>query len=196
MKRKLTNRRTVASAAPLVLTIGHSTRAQSEFIRLLKAHGVKRLVDVRAIPRSRHNPQFSRDRIGPALRREGITYQNMKVLGGLRHAQPNSANMGWRNAGFRGFADYMQSREFACGLRRLMSLARRKQTAIMCAEAVPWRCHRSLIADALVARGYRVEEISSLTRTRTHELTPWASVQGSRITYPKEAAVRFERSRG
>lgn len=168
----------------LVLTVGHSTREQDEFVALLKAHGVKRLVDVRSIPRSRHNPQFNRDRIGPALRHEGISYLHMKGLGGLRHARPDSCNTAWRNASFRGFADYMQTREFAHDLRRLMKLAKHKQTAIMCAEALPWRCHRSLIADALLARGYAVEDIESPKRRRTHELTPWARVQGIRVSYP------------
>lgn len=168
----------------LVLTIGHSTRRQAVFLRLLRAHGVKRLVDVRSIPRSRHNPQFNRDRLGPALRRAGLTYLHMKSLGGLRRAKPNTVNTAWRNASFRGFADYMQTWEFARGLRRLLKLARSKQTAIMCAEAVPWRCHRSMIADALLARGCAVEEIASLSSTRAHRLTPWARVRGYRITYP------------
>lgn len=168
----------------VVLTVGHSTRAQDDFIALLRAHGVKRLVDIRTIPRSRHNPQFNRDQIGAALRRAGITYLHMKALGGLRHARPDSLNTAWRNASFRGFADYMQTREFARGPRRLMGMARTKQTAIMCAEAVPWRCHRSLIADALLAHGYRVDEIESLKRTRPHVLTPWARLLGSKISYP------------
>lgn len=167
-----------------ILTIGHSTRTLEDFIALLNAHAVKRLVDVRTIPRSRHNPQFNREHIGKELRRAGITYLHMKDLGGLRHPRPDSINTAWRNAGFRGFADYMQTREFAGGLRRLMKLAKNKRTAIMCAEAVPWRCHRSLIADALVARGYGAEEIESLKRVRPHRMTPWARVRGSKVTYP------------
>jgi uncharacterized protein (DUF488 family) len=145
--------RTSPETGALVLTVGHSTREQEDFIALLKAYGVKRLVDVRAIPRSRHNPQFNREQIGPALRRVGIGYLHMPALEGLRHAQPSSFNTAWRNAGFRGFADYMQTPEFARGLLRLMKLARLERTAIMCAEAVSWRCHRSLIADALLAHG-------------------------------------------
>lgn len=176
--------RTPREKGPLVLTVGHSTREQRDFIALLKAHGVKRLVDVRTIPRSRHNPQFNRERLGSALRRAGIGYLHMAALGGLRHAKPSSLNTAWRNASFRGFADYMQTREFARGLRRLMKLARLKRTAIMCAEAVPWRCHRSLIADALLAHGYRAEEIESLKSTRPHALTPWACVRGTKVTYP------------
>ena len=177
----------------VVLTVGHSTRAQDDFIALLQAHAVKQLADVRTIPRSRHNPQFNRDRIALALERAGIRYVHMKALGGLRHPRPNSLNNGWRNAGFRGYADYMQTSEFAKGLRRLMKTARTKRTAIMCAEAVPWRCHRSLIGDALLAHGYGVEEIASLKRTRPHVLTPWARVQGSKITYPAAGASK-ERS--
>jgi len=168
----------------VVLTVGHSTRSQEDFIALLQAHAVKRLVDVRSIPRSRHNPQFNRDRIASALRRAGISYLHMKDLGGLRHPRSDSPNTAWRNASFRGFADYMQTRRFAAGLRKLMKIAKTKQTAIMCAEAVPWKCHRSLIADALLAHGYRVEEILSLKRTRPHVLTPWARVKGAKITYP------------
>jgi uncharacterized protein (DUF488 family) len=170
----------------LVFTVGHSTRTLKDFIAMLKAHGVKRLVDVRTIPRSRHNPQFNRARVAAALRRSGITYLNLKTLGGLRHARSDSLNTAWRNASFRGYADYMQTREFADGLGRLMRPARTKQTAIMCAEAVPWRCHRSLIGDALLAHGYRVEEIESSKRTRAHTLTPWARVRGSKVTYPAE----------
>jgi len=168
----------------VVLTVGHSTRSQEDFIALLQAHAVKRLVDVRSIPRSRHNPQFNRDRIASALRRAGISYLHVKDLGGLRHPRSDSPNTAWRNASFRGFADYMQTRKFAAGLRKLMKIAKMKRTAIMCAEAVPWRCHRSLIADALLAHGYRVEEIVSLKRTRPHVLTSWARVKGAKIIYP------------
>lgn len=182
-------RQPVLRTRPLVLTVGHSTRAQDDFIAMLKAHGVKRLVDVQTIPRSRHNRQFNREVIGPALRRAGIGYLHMKVLGGLRRARPDSENTAWHNASFRGFADYMQTREFARGLRQLMKLARGKQTAIMCAEAVPWRCHRSLIGDALTARGYRVEEIQSLKSTRRHVLTPWARVRGTKVTYSATSAT-------
>ncbi len=181
---------------PLLLTVGHSTRSQPDFVALLKAHGVKRLVDVRSIPRSRHNPQFSRGQLGPALRRAGISYIHMKALGGLRHPRSDSVNTAWRNASFRGFADYMQTREFTHNLRRLMKLARSKQTAIMCAEAVPWRCHRSLIADALLARGCAVEEISSMTKRRPHRLTPWICVSGTRITYPSVQSAPYTDSKG
>src|SRR5215469_11980898 len=188
MARNVSRPETVPAARQrhpvLVFTIGHSTRPRNDFIALLQANAVKRLVDVRIMPRSRHNPQFNRDRLGPALRHAGISYLHMKALGGLRRTRPDSPNRAWRNASFRGFADYMQTPEFAHGLRRLMNLARGKLTAIMCAEAVPWRCHRSLIADVLLARGFRVEEIASLSSTRPHVLTPWACVQGTGVTYP------------
>lgn len=141
-------------------------------------------MDVRTIPRSRYNPQFNRDRLASTLRQARIGYLHLPALGGLRHAKPDSLNTAWRNASFRGFADYMQIREFANGLSRLMKLGRKGRTAIMCAEALPWRCHRSLIADALLARGYRVEEIASLKRTRPHRLTPWARARAGRVTYP------------
>ena len=168
----------------VVLTVGHSTRPIEEFLHLLDAHGVKRLVDVRTVPRSRHNPQFNKDSLPGALKRVGIAYTHMSQLGGLRRPRKDSFNLGWRNAGFRGFADYMQTAEFKKALTSLIEMAEKERVAIMCAEAVPWRCHRSLIADALVARGIRVEEISSLTRTQPHKVTPFAHVFGTEITYP------------
>lgn len=169
---------------PVVLTIGHSTRPLEEFVHLLDAHGIKRLVDVRTVPRSRHNPQFNKDSLPKALRNLGIAYTHMPGLGGLRHPRKDSINLGWRNAGFRGFADYMQTPEFRNALQNLVAVAEKERAAIMCAEAVPWRCHRSLIADALLVRGVRVEEISSLTRTQPHRLTPFAHVFGTEVTYP------------
>ena len=173
---------------PSVLTIGHSTRPIGEFIRLLAAHRVNRLIDIRTIPRSRHNPQFSRDRLSTALRRAGIRYTHMAGLGGLRHPRPDSVNSGWRNAGFRGYADYMQTAAFGKSLERCIDLANGGQLVLMCAEAVPWRCHRSLVADALLVRGVAVSEITSGVRTRPHSLTPWAEVKGVAITYPSAAA--------
>src|SRR6266481_37845 len=152
----------------LIFTIGHSTRALDEFIALLKAHGVGQLVDVRTIPRSRHNPQFNRDTLPTVLRNNRIGYRHMKGLGGLRHPRKDSPNTGWRNAGFRGFADYMQTTEFEMFLKKLMELAKKKQAVIMCAEAVPWRCHRSLIADALTVHGIRVEHITSRINRQPH----------------------------
>ena len=171
---------------PVVLTIGHSTRNLETFLHLLQAHGVTRLVDVRTIPKSRHNPQFNKETLPAALRTVGITYKHMAELGGLRHPAPNSCNQAWRNASFRGFADYMQTPEFDEGLQKFIGMTRRGRVAIMCAEAVPWRCHRSLIADALVARHVRVEHILSETALQTHVITPWACVKRTRVTYPAQ----------
>jgi uncharacterized protein (DUF488 family) len=171
----------------LVLTIGHSTRPLEEFIALLKAHGVKQLVDVRTLPRSRHNPQFNRDTLSTKLRNARIGYHHMKGLGGLRHPRKDSPNTAWRNDGFRGFADYMQTTEFADNLQKLIELAGKKPVAIMCAEAVPWRCHRSLISDALTVRRIAVEHITSGTSRHGHKLTPFAQIDGERILYPAES---------
>ncbi len=179
----------------LVLTIGHSTRPLQEFLELLQAHAVSGLVDVRTVPRSRYNPQFNRDTLPKALRKAGITYVHMPELGGLRHPRPDSQNAGWRNASFRGFADYMQTPEFAASLKALMKLAQEEQIALMCAEALPWRCHRSLIADALLVRGASVEHIMSTTARQAHALTPWARVSGKRLTYPAQSGRRGQRSR-
>jgi uncharacterized protein (DUF488 family) len=170
----------------VVLAIGHSTRTIEAFIGLLQAHRVTRLVDVRTVPRSRHNPQFNRDTLPDVLRAGQIGYTHMPGLGGLRDAKPDSPNTGWRNASFRGFADYMQTPQFEACLAELIELAKQERTAIMCAEAVPWRCHRSLIADALLARGLRVEHIQSPTRSSPHTLTPFAKVKGMHVTYPPE----------
>ncbi len=172
----------------VVFTIGHSTRTIETFIRLLEAHGVQRVIDVRTIPRSRHNPQFDRGRLSPALHRARIHYRHMPGLGGLRHPRRDSTNMGWRNASFRGYADYMQTATFRENLDRCIELARRERVVLMCAEALPWRCHRSLIADALLVRGIEVREISSRVRARPHALTPWARVTGHRVTYPAPRA--------
>lgn len=174
------------SPKPPVLTIGHSTRSLDEFLALLAAHGVARVVDVRTIPRSRHNPQFNRETLAKNLRRSGIGYLHMKKLGGLRHARLDSPNQGWRNASFRGFADYMQTPEFARALARLENLVAKKRCALLCAEAVPWRCHRSLIADALVVHGFPVEHILSPTRRQRHKRTPFLRVRHGRLTYPED----------
>ena len=168
----------------VVFTIGHSTRTWKAFLDLLRVHGIKRVVDVRSIPRSRHNPQFNRETLSMKLRSARIGYVHLRKLGGLRHARRDSPNMGWRNASFRGFADYMQTSDFDAGLERLIKLARQKRSALMCAEAVPWRCHRSLIADALVVRGIRVEDIISGKRSQIHLLTSFGRVEGKCITYP------------
>ena len=174
------------SAPQPVMTIGHSTRSIKEFIHLLKAHKVQRIVDVRTVPRSRHNPQFNHEELSRALHSARLHYRHMPSLGGLRHARRDSLNTAWHNASFRGFADYMQTPEFEKSLDKLVELARSERTAIMCAEAVPWRCHRSLIADALLARGIPVWEITSATRTQPHTLTPWGKIVGTQVTYPAE----------
>src|SRR5665213_2255946 len=177
----------------LVMTIGHSTHTLGEFIGLLQAHAVTRVVDVRTIPRSWHNPQFNKDSLPHSLKKAGLSYVHMPGLGGLRHAKADSINMGWRNASFRGYADYMQTPEFAQALEELIELAKQQQIAIMCAEAVPWRCHRSLIADALLVRGIRAEDITSPTRCTLHTLTPFATVRGTTITYPAEASKNSQK---
>jgi hypothetical protein len=181
---------TVASehSAPklTVFTIGHSTRTIEDFLAMLAAHGVQRLVDVRTIPKSRRVPQFNSDALAASLRKQGIDYLHMKSLGGLRHAKKDSANLGWHNASFRGYADYMATKEFRDGLQHLLDLAGEKRTVIMCAEAVPWRCHRSLIGDALLARGVHVDDIMNAASTYPHEMTPFAKVDGRNVVYPAE----------
>jgi len=168
----------------LISTIGHSTRSIEEFIRLLEMNGVDQLADIRTIPRSRHNPQFNLESLSASLKEAGVSYQHLPLLGGLRSARSDSVNTAWRNSSFRGFADYMQTPEFEQGLERLIELASKAPAAIMCAEAVPWRCHRSLVADALVARGIAVQHIQSASGVQPHSLTPFAKVEGVRVTYP------------
>lgn len=173
-------------AGSIIFTIGHSTRSQEAFIELLQHYGLVTLVDVRTIPRSRHNPQFNLEELTAALPVHGIAYVHLSRLGGLRHGLGvASPNMGWRNKSFRGYADYMQTPEFTAGLDELHTLTKAGPAALMCAEAVPWRCHRSLIADALLLRGVETEDIQSRTHTISHALTPFAQVDGERITYPE-----------
>jgi uncharacterized protein (DUF488 family) len=168
-----------------IYTIGHSTRPVAEFIAMLKAHGVERLVDVRTVPHSRHNPQYGRDALSEALLRDHLGYTHMPGLGGLRHPRKGAmTNLGWRNPSFRGYADYMQTPEFAGQLEGLIDMARLEQVAVMCAEAVPWRCHRSLIADALLARDIEVGEIASVSQIKPFSLHPWAQVNGTQVSYP------------
>ena len=169
-----------------VFTIGHSTRPIDEFVELLRANGVKLLIDIRTIPKSRHNPQFNSDALEKSLRAARIQYLHVKELGGLRRAKPDSINLGWRNASFRGYADYMQTPEFEEALENATKLAETKPTALMCAEAVPWRCHRSLVADALLVRGIRVLEIVSNAEPKEHKLTPFAQVRGTKVIYPSD----------
>ena len=173
-------------ASLVILTIGHSTRTLEDFIALLQEYGVQKVVDIRTIPRSRHNPQFNREGLPNSLKAVGISYVHMPGLGGLRHSLPDSVNAGWRSMTFRGFADYMQTEEFVENLRALIELAKTERIVLMCAEAVPWRCHRSLIADALTVRRVQIQHILSSKSLQTHKITPWAKVHGVRITYPPE----------
>ncbi|MEP7312912.1 MAG: DUF488 domain-containing protein [Pseudomonadota bacterium] len=169
-----------------IFTVGHSTLPIDQFIALLKVYGIEWLADIRTVPRSRHNPQFNSDTLPDSLAAEHIEYIPMQQLGGLRHARKDSPNAGWRNKSFRGYADYMQSQEFNEGLEALMHMGREKRVAIMCAEAVPWRCHRSLVADALNVHGRPAIEILSASSHRLHKLTPFAQVDGMSITYPPD----------
>lgn len=166
------------------MTIGHSTRTLEFFIRMLKAHEITMVVDIRTVPRSKHNPQFNKETLPDKLKASSIKYVHMPGLGGLRRPLPDSQNKGWKNNSFRGFADYMQTQEFEDNLKILIDLTGQERCALMCAEAVPWRCHRSLISDALVIRGIKVEHIMNLSRTQPHKLTPFASVKYLHITYP------------
>jgi uncharacterized protein (DUF488 family) len=174
-----------------MMTIGHSNRPLEELVGMLQAHGVDLLVDVRTVPKSRHNPQFNTDNLPAPLLQAGIEYTHMPALGGLRHARKDSINTGWRNASFRGYADYMQTPEFDAALTGLLQAADGRQAAVMCAEAVPWRCHRSMIADALTARGIPVEHIMSAAKRSPHRMTSFARAEGTRVTYPSETLELF-----
>jgi uncharacterized protein (DUF488 family) len=168
----------------MLFTIGHSNRSFEDLAAILKAHGIELLADIRTVPKSRHNPQFNREALAVALPREGVAYIHIPELGGLRHPRKDSINDAWRNASFRGYADYMQTPEFAAAIDRLLIEAAAHRTAIMCAESVPWRCHRSLVADAVTARGVEVRHIMSATAANPHKLTPFAQVEGEQVSYP------------
>ena len=168
-----------------IYTIGHSTRTIEQFVELLRAHDIEELVDVRTVPRSRHNPQFGAEELADSLQQAGIAYKHLAKLGGLRRTSKDSVNLGWQNTSFRGFADYMATLEFQAGLDELKALAEKKTVAIMCAEAVPWRCHRSLIADALTSQGWQVLHIQSRKTASPHELTQFLKVQDGKIIYPE-----------
>ncbi len=169
---------------PPIATIGHSTRGLDSFIELLRENRIKWIADVRSIPRSRRNPQFNREALPEVLNVHGIGYSHFASLGGFRKPSPESPNTRWRNASFRGYADYMQTAQFQEALDSFVNLAREKTTAIMCAEALPWRCHRFLIADSLVARGLRVTHILGPGDVMSHRLTEGARVEDGIITYP------------
>jgi uncharacterized protein (DUF488 family) len=169
---------------PRIMTIGHSTRPISEFIEILKTYKIKLLVDVRKIPKSRHNPQYGNTRLQKSLNLNNIAYFHMEGLAGRRRTQKETKNGAWRNASFRGYADYMQTEEFKKALTKLISLSKRRRLVIMCAEAVPWRCHRSLIADSLLAQKIPVDDIFSKTNARPHKLPDFAKVRRKQVSYP------------
>ncbi len=171
-------------SALVIRTIGHSTRTLEEFVGLLKENDITLVVDVRTVPRSRHNPQFNKETLPDALKSAGIKYIHMPEIGGLRRPKTDSINLAWRNKSFRGYADYMQTKEFTENLLKLMALARENCLVIMCAEALPWRCHRSLISDALVVRHVKTEHILGRNSCTVHQLSEWAQVEGTKITYP------------
>jgi uncharacterized protein (DUF488 family) len=168
----------------MLYTIGHSTRSIDELVQLLKHYKVDELIDVRKIPRSGHNPQFNRENLATSLEHSSIVYRHEPELGGLRKPSGDSVNLGWRNPGFRGFADYMQTDQFSAVLQTLMDRSQDRMLCILCAEAVPWKCHRSLISDALTVHGASVRHIYSLAKAEPHRLSPFAKVEGTRITYP------------
>ena len=180
-----------------LFTIGHSTHSIEEFIELLKSHAIRHLVDVRSIPKSRHVPQFNSDALASSLRASDIDYTHLKALGGRRHSRKDSINTGWRNASFRGYADYMATPQFAEGLDALTQIAGATPTAIMCAEAVPWRCHRSLVSDALILKGWEVRDILSAAPAAQHKTTPFLKVVDGQPTYPdpNESGKLFHEAR-
>jgi len=166
-----------------VHTIGHSTRTLRELLDLLSQHGIAGIADVRRFPASRRHPHFAREALARALAESGIRYDWLPELGGRRSSRPDSPHVAWRTAGFRGYADHMESAEFRAGLARLLALAAARPTAVLCAEAVPWRCHRQLIADALVARGLSVMHVTGPGEASPPRLTPFARLDGERIIY-------------
>jgi len=170
--------------APLVLTIGHSTHPLDAFIPMLQEHGATLVADVRTVPRSRHNPQFNKETLPQALETSSLAYVHLPGLGGWRSPRADSPNLGWRSPAFQGYADYMLTPEFEAHLEALIKLAGGERVALMCAEALPWRCHRSLIADALLVRGIPVEHIMGRGSSQPHRLNPMARVEGWRLTYP------------
>ena len=168
----------------MIFTIGHSTRSFDEHVDLLRTHGVRQLADIRTVPRSRRHPHFAIDALSAALPAAGIAYRHFPALGGLRKPHRESVNAGWTHAGFRGYADYMQTQAFSDALDTLVAWSEAAPTAIMCAEAVWWRCHRRLVADALVARGIVVRHILSTAEAKRHTVTEFGVIEQGRITYP------------
>jgi uncharacterized protein (DUF488 family) len=164
--------------------VGHSTRTIEAFIQLIQAYRIETVIDIRKIAKSRHNPQYNQAELSQSLRAQNLSYLRKEGLGGLRHTTKASLNTGWENLSFRGYADYMQTPAFTESIERLVEIATETQTVIMCAEAVPWRCHRSLVGDALLIRKIPVVDILSEKSSRPHKLTPFAQVEGTTITYP------------
>jgi len=175
----------VKETARRIFTIGHSTYSLSLFVSILKSFGTDLVIDIRTVPRSRHNPQFNKETLPSDLTQHEIGYLHMAGLGGLRKARTNSPNRGWHNASFRGFADYMQSDEFRSNMETLIEMSTKNNLVLMCAETLPWRCHRSLVADGLLVRGVEVWHIFKEGIYQMHRLTPWAQVQGTEIVYPE-----------
>ena len=172
--------------SPRIFTVGHSNRTIQDFLEILESYKLKLVIDIRTVPKSRHNPQFEIKKFGKTLARHGIEYVHMSGLGGFRHSLKNSVNKAWRNSAFRGYADYMQTKDFAKNLKRLIARSKRKRLVMMCAEAVPWRCHRSLVGDALLVHGLLVEDIFSKSSHRPHHMTSFAKVRGTKLTYPPD----------
>ncbi|MBY5956899.1 DUF488 domain-containing protein [Membranicola marinus] len=180
----------------MIYTIGHSTRSIENFIAILKNYEISQLVDIRTIPKSRRNPQYGQENLKESLEVEGIQYIHMKDLGGLRPSTGESVNKGWKNQSFRNYADYMQTDEFVSAVNELKELCRAETTAMMCAEAVPWRCHRRLVGDALIVRGEKVWDIFDLNNVREHTMTPFAEVEGKKIIYPSDRRFGSESEAG
>ena len=168
-----------------IYTIGHSTRPIDEFISILEAYGIKQLVDIRTIPKSRRNPQYGQEDLQASLENAGIEYIYMKDLGGLRPSIHLTVNDGWQNKSFQNYADYMQSDKFKDAVNQLKDILEKEVTVMMCAEAVPWRCHRRLVGDALIARGVKVCDIFDQKNVKEHTLTSFAVADGTDISYPK-----------
>lgn len=184
MEQALPRRRARGWGHARIYALGHSTRTARELVELLQAHGVETLADIRTVPRSRTNPQFNRETLPRTLAAAGLRYVHLPRLGGLRRPRPDSPNGAWRNTSFRGYADYMLTDDFARGLEELRLLAEDGPVAMMCAESLRWRCHRSLVADALFARGVQVLHITSRIRAEPHRLTPFAELHGRQVLYP------------
>lgn len=185
VKRPMNSTSSVNSTSD-VFTVGHSTKSEETFLRLLAAYQIQILVDVRRLPGSNRFPQFNSDRLKRSLKTRGIRYVHFPDLGGRRPVQKNSKNLGWHVPAFRGYADFMETEPFKRSFERLIALVKKKRVAVMCAEVLPWRCHRRLIADAMIARGCRVFDIMTEKHAVRHALPPWAKVRAKKLSYPKE----------